>query len=307
MTIIETSKLTKTYGNYTAVDHVDLSVNSGEIFGFLGKNGAGKSTFINMVTGIIRPTSGTIKLFGNEDDAKSPNKRKIGVLPDYSTLYDDMTALQHLQFFAKILGVKKSKDDFTSILERVALQDAIDTKAKKFSFGMKKKLGIAQALVNDPKLLILDEPTSGIDANAVLTIHDLIREEAARGTTVFLTSHNLDEVEKLCDQIAIMNKGKIQAKGDMASLRYNYQQDTSIKIKHSGINKQDQNAIEHILQPITKKVEWSEKSTSIILDTEAHIPEVHRTFATKNVDIYRFDVIEASLEDIFKDFGREAS
>ncbi|WP_377890680.1 ATP-binding cassette domain-containing protein [Alkalihalobacillus sp. R86527] len=305
MTIIETSKLTKTYGNYTAVDHVDLSVNSGEIFGFLGKNGAGKSTFINMMTGIIRPTSGTIKLFGNE--AHAAHQRKLGVLPDYSTLYDDMTALQHLQFFGKILGVKKSKEEYASILERVALQDAIDTKAKKFSFGMKKKLGIAQALVNDPKLLILDEPTSGIDANAVLTIHDLIREEAARGTTVFLTSHNLDEVEKLCDQIAIMNKGTIQAKGNMASLRHNYQQDTSITIKHSEINEQDRKAIEHILQPIANKIEWSEKSTSILLDTEAHIPEVHRTFATKNVDIYRFDVFEASLEDIFKDFGREAS
>ncbi len=305
MYAIETEGLTKTYGNQKVVNDIHLKVNQGSVFGFLGKNGAGKSTFINMLAGLIHPTDGSYSILGKSNKERSEIQRRIGVLPDYSTFYDDLTAMDHLKYFSRILNVKLSKAEMLDLLQRVELSDAADVKAKKFSFGMKKKLGIAQALVNKPDLLFLDEPTSGVDANAVLTIHSLIRTIAEEGTTIFLTSHNLDEVEKLCDDIAIMDKGIITTQGSMEQLRAKYQNKVTVFVKHTQIDEKQKASLKSQLEQLGSGIEWKTKATSIVVDGEWLIPEINRSFLHAGVDVYRLEVDEPSLEEIFIKMGRE--
>ncbi|WP_130859426.1 ABC transporter ATP-binding protein [Gracilibacillus phocaeensis] len=299
MQALQTDQLTKKYGKTTVVDSVDLQILQGSIFGFLGKNGAGKSTLINMVTGLINPSSGSFEMLGHSAKKLKAIQNEIGVLPDYSTFYDDLTALGHLNYFQKLFKLSLSKEDLLRILERVGLADAAHIKVKNFSFGMKKKLGIAQSIINQPKLLFLDEPTSGVDANAVLNIHSLIREIAANGTTIFLTSHNLNEVEKLCDEIAIMNKGKIQTQGTMKQLQEQYQQEIIIYIRHRRITEPEQASLQTALAPLAANVQIRGTSSEITVQEQESIPQVNKWFVEQDVDVFRLEVEEPSLEDIF--------
>ncbi|PFG12432.1 ABC transporter ATP-binding protein [Bacillus sp. es.036] len=299
MYAIETEGLTKIYAKKKVVNEIDLKVEQGSVFGFLGKNGAGKSTFINMLAGLIHPSSGSFKILGEQ----SHQNQKMGVLPDYSTFYDDLTAFQHLKYFSRLLNVKLPKPEILDLLQRVELEEAAHVKAKKFSFGMKKKLGIAQALINEPDILFLDEPTSGVDANAVLTIHRLIQDISKKGTTIFLTSHNLDEVEKLCDDIAIMNQGVITAKGSMQQLRARYQNKLIVFIKHSRLNEKQMSSLRPQLDELANRVEWDQELTTVTVDGEWLIPEINRSFLHANVDVFRIEVDEPSLEEIFIKIG----
>ncbi|MCA0989688.1 ABC transporter ATP-binding protein [Pseudalkalibacillus hwajinpoensis] len=299
MYAIETEGLTKIYANKKVVNEINLKVAQGSVFGFLGKNGAGKSTFINMLAGLIQPSSGSFKILGEQ----THQRQKMGVLPDYSTFYDDLTAFQHLKYFSRLLNVKLPKSEILNLLQRVELEEAAHVKAKKFSFGMKKKLGIAQALINEPDILFLDEPTSGVDANAVLTIHRLIQDISKEGTTIFLTSHNLDEVEKMCDDIAIMNQGVITAKGSMQQLRAKYQNKLIVFIKHSRLNEKQMSSLRPQLEELANKVEWNQELTTVTVDGEWLIPEINRSFLHANVDVFRIEVDEPSLEEIFIKIG----
>lgn len=303
MLAIETHNLTKKYSNQLVVNNVNLKVRKGDIFGFLGRNGAGKSTFINMVTGISNPTSGSFTILGIEDFTKGSFHRKIGVLPDYTTFYDDLNPYEHLKYFSDILGIKTSKNELIELLVRVGLGDAIHTKAKKFSFGMKKKLGIAQAIVNNPELVFLDEPTSGVDAEAVLKIHKLIRELSNEGKTIFMTSHNLDEVEKICDEIAIMSKGVIKCQGSMHDLRKEFQSQISVKIKHATIPKQSFSSVRRIFENVGTDIEWNDGCTSLVVNDETAIPILNRALLEIKIDVFRVEVNEPSLEDIFLGVG----
>lgn len=299
MEALQTDQLTKTYGKKTVVDSVDLHIPEGTIFGFLGKNGAGKSTFINMVTGLIKPSSGSFEVLGHPEKRLESIQKEIGVLPDYSTFYDDLTAYQHVNYFQKLVKQSLSKQDIICVLEQVGLEDAIHVKVKKFSFGMKKKLGIAQSIIHQPKLLFLDEPTSGVDANAVLNIHALIKEIAAQGTTILLTSHNLNEVEKLCDEIAIMNKGSIQTQGTMKQLREQYQQDIVIHIHHRTLSGKEQAHIQTSLSALAEKIHIGEIASEITVPSKEHIPQVNKQFVSQDIDVFRLEVEEPSLEEIF--------
>jgi ABC-2 type transport system ATP-binding protein len=303
MYALETTNITKVFGGKTVVDSINLKVKKGMIFGFLGRNGAGKSTFINMVTGVIRPSSGSCKLLGSENIMNDKLNQKVGVLPDYSTFYEDLTALQHLQFFSNVIGVKSSKEDLIQLLEKVGLKDSIHVKAKKFSFGMKKKLGLAQALVNDPDFIILDEPTSGVDAESVLNIHHIIKELAAKGKTIFLTSHNLDEVEKLCDEIAIMKEGSIQCQGSMEELQRRHQESIVVKIKHSPIPVEDISSIKTIIESVGKDLILSKEQTIVKVENEKNISVINRAFSQHQVDVYRVEVDAPTLEEIFLQLG----
>ncbi|ARD54887.1 ABC transporter ATP-binding protein [Bacillus safensis] len=303
MYALKTTNLTKRYGNKIVVDKMNLTIDKGTIFGFLGKNGAGKSTFINMVTGIIEPTEGFFEVLGYKKDQQKAIWGKIGVLPDYSTFYENMTALDHLKYFSKILKLDLKEKDLIDLLDKVELKDAAKLKAKNFSFGMKKKLGIAQALLNKPDLIFLDEPTSGVDANSVLNIHSIIKEIAKKGTTVFLTSHNLDEVEKLCDEVAIMNKGVIQIKGSMDDLRKAYKKNLTVYMKHSAASKTQIESLTLDLKHLAKKSEINELSSQIIIEDESSIPIINKLFISKSVDVFRIEVDEPSLEEIFLNIG----
>lgn len=299
MYVIKVNDLVKQYGEKKVVNGINLSVNKGHIFGFLGKNGAGKSTFINMLTGIIRPSSGSFEILDVDDLQIDMIKNKLGVLPDYSTFYNDLSSIEHLRYFSNIMGLKKSNEDLCNLLRKVGLDKDINTKVKKFSFGMKKKLGIAQAIINDPELIFLDEPTSGVDVDSVLNIHKLIKELSCEGKTVFFTSHNLDEVEKLCDEIAIMKDGVIVSKGSIEDLRRKYQSSINVKIKHSKLSMENQNSLKSIFESVGKNIEWNEEYTFITVNDEENIPVLTKALNGMNINVYRMEIDEPSLEEMF--------
>ncbi|OAK67352.1 ABC transporter ATP-binding protein [Lederbergia galactosidilytica] len=298
MYAIETNQLLKAYGSTPVVKGMNLHVAKGEIFGFLGRNGAGKSTFINMLTGIVHPSSGEYSLLG----IKGPNdrvKQHIGVMPDYSTFYPALSALEHLRFLSSLSKKPATKERCLEVLQQVGLEEHARKKTAKFSFGMKKKLGIAQAIIHDPDLIFLDEPTSGIDAESALHIHQLIRQLHKNGKTVFMTSHNLDEVEKLCTRIAIMKDGQIDKIGTMDELRAFYRSTLTVKIKHSPIPESKYGIITHWLQTIGTDMEINNPYLSLNLPSEKRIAELIHAFTEWKIDIFRVEVKEPSLEEIF--------
>lgn len=299
MNVIETNNLSKSFKNQKVVCSITLQVKKGEIFGFLGRNGAGKTTFINLLTGIMIPTSGKFNLLnhnGNLDDIK----QKIGVLPDYSSFYDNLSAKEHLKYFSKLSGKKLSNLKISETLELVGLKEHQNKKVGKFSFGMKKKLGIAQAIVHDPELIFLDEPTSGIDAEAVIQIQMLIKELNRQGKTIFMTSHNLDEVEKICTSIAIMKDGEIFTQGSMEELRKAYQSTLTVRIKLSPVlSTENIEKIESILSKDIYKYEWDNNFLVTEVITEEEIPVLLNLLMSIGISIYAVNIIEPSLEEIF--------
>jgi len=219
MTAIETNGLTKRFGeDVLAVDDLDLTIEEGEIFGFLGPNGAGKSTTINMLLDFIRPTEGSATVLGHDAQAKSETIRQnVGVLPEGAAVYDRLTGREHVEW---AIQTKGTDDDPDAIIEKVGLS-AEDARrpAGGYSKGMTQRLSFGMALVGDPDLLILDEPSSGLDPNGIQEMRELIREEAADGTTVFFSSHILPEVEAVCDRVAIMNEGRLATVDSIENLR----------------------------------------------------------------------------------------
>ena len=218
--MIRTQDLVKEYDGFRAVDNLNLEVKEGEIYGFLGPNGAGKTTTILMLLGILKPTKGKIYLFG-QDLGKDflSIKRKMGVVSEKQYLYKEMSAGEYLNFFADLYGVKNSKKKIDGLLEKLSLLEVKNRKLGAFSRGMQQKLGFARALLHDPQLLLLDEPVSGLDPTGIKQIRDLIEEENKKGRTIFISSHLLSEVERLCGKIGILNKGKLLAEDSMDNLK----------------------------------------------------------------------------------------
>jgi len=214
---IQTENLTKRFGDLTAVDGLDLHVEEGEIFGFLGPNGAGKSTTLNMLLDFIRPTSGHVEVFGMDAQRDGEAIRQhIGVLPEGFDVYDRLTGRKHVEF---AIDSKAADDDPMALLERVNLADAADRKAGGYSKGMQQRLVLAMALAGNPDLLVLDEPTTGLDPNGARMMREVIREERDRGATVFFSSHILEQVEAVCDRVGILRDGQFVAVDTIDNLR----------------------------------------------------------------------------------------
>ena len=217
-TILQTIELKKYFGSVHAVDGVSLNVQHGEVFGFLGPNGAGKTTTISMVLGLLHPTAGEIRLF--EQPVKPDHNsalRRVGSLVGAPSLVPYLSARDNLALLARLHpGTPKGR--IGEILEQVGLTEAANRKAGKYSSGMKQRLGLAMALLNNPELLILDEPTNGMDPAGMREIRILLRSLVEQGVTVFLSSHLLHEVEQVCDRVAVLNKGKIIAQGAVNEL-----------------------------------------------------------------------------------------
>ncbi|MCK8519749.1 ABC transporter ATP-binding protein [Methanoculleus sp. 7T] len=215
--MIQTENLTKVYNGKTAVDGLNLVVGEGEIFGFLGPNGAGKSTTILMLTGMIEPTDGRCLVDGIEV-AKNPLKVKeiIGYLPEDVGFYGNMTAEQNLDYFARFYGMdaKGRRERIAELLKLVHL-DGVTQKAGEYSRGMKQRLGLAQALINDPKVLFLDEPTANLDPEGVREYRELVEHLAGEGKTIFVSSHILSEVREVCRTVGLLAKGKLVAQGTL--------------------------------------------------------------------------------------------
>lgn len=218
---IETRNLTKTYrsrllGKVNVVDQLNLEVEEGEIFGFLGPNGAGKTTTIKMLLSIIYPTSGEGYVLGREIGDMNVHK-VISYLPERPYYYEHMTGLEILRFYGSLFGIK-DEAKFQALLEKVNLAGDKTKTISQYSKGMQQRIGLAQSLINDPKLLFLDEPTGGLDPIAHTEIRDLILQFRDEGRTVFISSHELSEVERICDRVAIIHKGKIMQQGRLEDL-----------------------------------------------------------------------------------------
>ncbi|UCF97063.1 MAG: ABC transporter ATP-binding protein [Spirochaetaceae bacterium] len=231
--MIQTKNLTKRYGKFTAVDGVNLNIPAGEIYGFLGPNGAGKTSTIMMLLGIVKPTTGEIRLF---DEPYSPKRldlrRRIGVVPEKHPLgmWTWMTAAEYLQMFADLFGLEESGRRIDHLLDRVGLAEVKHKKFSEFSRGMLQKLSIVRALLPDPDILFLDEPISGLDPFGVKQIRDLILEENREGRTIFISSHILSEMEKVCQRVAIIYGGKLRAEDQMRSLLTTLAKDREIHV-----------------------------------------------------------------------------
>ena len=219
---IETTSLTRRFGDFTAVENVNLTVEAGQFFGFLGPNGAGKSTTIKMLTGLLAPTSGTIRILGADLTENSADlKRQIGVVPEGMALFGRLTASEYLRFVGRMYGLDQATTEQRTdeLLEFMNLAGEDKKLVTDFSHGMQKKLALAAAVIHGPKVLFLDEPFEGVDAIAAGTLKQMLQRMIARGATIFLTSHVLEIVERLCTHIAIIHRGRLVAQGSIEQLR----------------------------------------------------------------------------------------
>ncbi|MCU4973967.1 ABC transporter ATP-binding protein [Halobacteria archaeon AArc-m2/3/4] len=226
MPAIRTDDLTRRFGDIVAVDGLDLEVRKGEVYGFLGPNGAGKSTTINMLLGFTPPTAGSGTILGHDIVEESLEiRQRIGILPEDFGVYSRLTARKHVEF---AIDAKNADDDPDDLIKRVSLTDAANRKAGGFSTGMKQRLALAMALVGEPDLLILDEPSSGLDPNGAREMRAIIREENDRGATVFFSSHIMEQVEAICDRVGIMRSGEIVAEDTIDALKAGFDADARL-------------------------------------------------------------------------------
>src|SRR5450432_3872690 len=219
---IETTSLTRRFGDFTAVDNVNLTVEAGQFFGFLGPNGAGKSTTIKMLTGLLAPTTGRIQILGLDLVTKMVEvKRQIGVVPEGMALFGRLTGSEYLNFVGRMYGLDRetAAKRAAELLDFMQLTDQPKALVTDYSHGMQKKLALAAAVIHGPRVLFLDEPFEGVDAIAAGTLKSMLQRMIARGATVFLTSHVLEIVERLCSHVAIIHRGRLVAQGSLEELR----------------------------------------------------------------------------------------
>jgi len=226
--ILQVNRLTKTFDDFVAVDGIDFSVEEGEIFGFLGPNGAGKTTTINMLTGLARPTSGKIYYAGRDYTGNIKKAQPlIGTVPDENNLYEELDGFDNLCFCAALYGIRKTEREQRArrLLEQFDLAEAGKRPFKFYSKGMKRKLTVAAGIIHGPRLLFLDEPTTGVDVASARQIRSLIRQLNTSGTTIFMTTHYIEEAERLCHRIAFIVRGIIIQAGSVSELMRQAQQD----------------------------------------------------------------------------------
>jgi len=232
-TIIDVQNLTKTFDDVTAVDDVSFTVTRGEIYGFLGPNGAGKTTTIRLLTGTLTPDEGTVSINGIDVLKNSVKAKSImGIIPEMGNIYQDLTPMQNIVLAGKFYGMpgKERREKALSLLRKFELYERRSVPARTLSKGLRQRVNIASALVHDPELLFLDEPMSGLDIQSQRLIRKLILEINGRGTTVFLTTHNINEANMLCDRVGIINEGKIVAIDRPEVLRKAYEQTRSVEV-----------------------------------------------------------------------------
>ncbi|GAB7093491.1 ABC transporter ATP-binding protein [Halolamina litorea] len=300
MPAIQTHRVSKRYGDVTAVDRVDLTVEKGEIFGFLGHNGAGKSTVINMLLDFARPTEGRVEVFGMDAREESVAVREhMGVLPEGYDVYDRLTGRQHLQFAAESKGVEVEP---VALAERVGIRDAIDRPAGGYSKGMAQRLVLGMALIGEPDLLILDEPTSGLDPGGARRMREIIHEENERGATVFFSSHILEQIEAVCDRVGIMHEGRLQAVDTIDALRDAVAGGTKLRVTVDDPSEAHLDTIEGVDGVDAAWIE--DEAFSVTCPNDVKM-DVLVALDDAGVDVLDFSTEEASLEDLFVEYTRE--
>ena len=298
MAAIELDGVSKTFGSVTALQGVDLEVEEGEIFGFLGPNGAGKSTTINVLLDFVRPTAGEARVLGHDvrEDAKAIRER-IGVLPEGYDVYGRLTGRQHLEFVAES---KDADDDPMALFDRVGLDpEAADQKAGGYSKGMQQRLVLAMAIAGEPDLLVLDEPTTGLDPNGARLMREIVREENERGATVFFSSHILGQVEAVCDTVGILRDGELVAKDSVEGLRAAADADTTLRITVGGTASQIDDGVDRVraLEAVSG-VRADGDTLTVTVDGEAKMAVIEALDGS-DAEVENFDTEEASLDDVF--------
>lgn len=304
--MIEVKNLTKRYGNHLAVDHLNFTVESGKIYGFLGPNGAGKSTTMNIMTGYLGATEGQVLIDGH-DILKEPEeaKKNIGYLPEIPPLYMEMTVREYLEFAAELKGIKKDKREsqIEEVIRLAKLRDVENRLIQNLSKGYKQRVGLAQAVLGFPEIIILDEPTVGLDPKQIIEIRDLIKGLKQKHT-VILSSHILSEVRAVCDYVLIISHGKLVASDTPDNLERLAAGSNSLLMKVKG----EKDAIRKALETIegVTGVEMSYDSDEKLWKTKLSIQEnvdirekVFYAMAKANCPIYEMQVKRVSLEDVF--------
>lgn len=301
MIIIEAENLKKNYGRFTAVDEISFHINQGEIFGFLGPNGAGKTTTINMLTGLVRITGGRVKLLG-EDYTRNVMKAQamMGIVPDESNLYEELSGRDNLIFCGALYGMQKNlrEERADLLLKQFDLDEAAGKPFKAFSKGMKRKLTIAAGIIHQPEILFLDEPTTGIDVASARQIRKLIVDLNRRGTTIFLTTHYIEEAERLCGRLAFIVRGKIVREGTVRDLMAEAQGKNTVSFRLG----RNLTSIEGDL-----KARFPEYDIKMVDSSGVNIQSTHSFnlfplvsfFEEQGFPVYEARIVRPSLEEVF--------
>jgi len=290
---IEVDSLVKKYGDLTAVDSVSFIINKGEIFSFLGPNGAGKTTTVEILECLRKPTSGRAYVLGF-DISKDPDeiKKRIGVLPQEFNTFDSLTVRENLQYFAGMFG---SSVDVDNLIKLVDLEDKINEQYKKLSGGLKQRLGVAMALVNDPEIVFLDEPTAGLDPKARHEVWNVIRGLKRQGKSVFLTTHYMEEAEALSDTVTIIHKGKIVAAGTPEELITRYGQRNLLILKNT-----DKAAVPLIeTMGLEGNFDSNTGDVKVTLNHSSDVSEIVKALTLKQIAFGEMQLKRSSLEDVF--------
>ncbi|MCU5747013.1 ABC transporter ATP-binding protein [Staphylococcus sp. SQ8-PEA] len=290
MCVIQTKNLTKEFKGFKAVDNLNLTIPNGEISGFLGPNGSGKTTTIRMLLGLAEKTSGDIKLFNKSlKTHKSEILSNVGALVDSPSFYEHLSGFENL----KIMQLVHNCDDtkIQEVLSIVELTEAANKKVKDYSLGMKQRLGIAIALMNDPKLLILDEPTNGLDPNGIKKMRELlIMLSQRKRISIVVSSHNLFEIENMCNYVCLINKGTLLYQGELKSLLNKYAQHNVF------FNTSDNTTAKNILKDYNTNIRGDKLNVNTQL---SEIPKINKILVTNNMDVFEITHEKTSLEDIF--------
>ena len=297
MVAIELNGLGKNYGDIRAVSDVDLTVDEGEIFGFLGPNGAGKSTTINILLDFVRPTDGSATVLGMDAQEQSQEiRRRTGVLPEGYQVYSRLTGRQHVEFVIESKGVDADPE---ALLERVGIPDAADRKAGDYSKGMKQRLTLGMALVGDPDLLILDEPSTGLDPAGAREIRDIVREERDRGATVFFSSHILEQVEAVCDRVGILRDGELVAVDSIEGLRDATGEEATLRVELVEITGDAIGVVEDVAGVSNVRHRDGELVVSV---SDGSKTAVLSALDDAGYEVTDFETEEQSLEEIFMSY-----
>jgi len=297
--MIQVSNLSKSFDNIQAVKNISFSINKGEIFGLLGPNGAGKSTTINMMSTIIKSDNGDIFINGN-DVKQNPNicKQLIGVVPQEISLYDDFSAYDNLMFWGSLykIPVKELKQKILEILELIGLLDRKDDLIKTYSGGMKRRINIAAALLHKPEILFMDEPTVGVDPQSRNRIFEIIETLNQQGITIIYTTHYMEEVERLCNRIAIIDAGEIIAQGTQAELQQHSNVKEAVEIAFQSIS---ETQIEQLKEQLELKI--SQNNLKLIFECEVNkdLSNIISVCNNNNLKIEDIVVKKVNLEAIF--------
>jgi len=294
---VEVHRLTKRYGELLAVDHVSFEVSSGEIFGFLGPNGAGKTTTLRMLTGVIKPDDGDALIMGHRAGSLQA-KQVAGVVPEMANPYGDLSGWNNLMLMGELYGVpfKEARERATRLLQGMGLLSRKDEVVRTYSKGMRQRLVLGMALISDPEILFLDEPTSGLDVQSARLIKSMLRNLNAAGRTIFLTTHDMDEANELCDRVAIINRGKIAAIDAPEKLR------ASISGMHSVEASFDRAVDLELLTSIPGVKEVKKVGDKYRLYTAAPgqvVVSLVNTVCALNLSIVSLNIMAPSLEDAF--------